>query len=591
MRLGTVVVALGLWCLPRIAVAEDPEGADLRLSCDLPTAAAEDDAGLELSCVQPAVPVVDTSGVQFSYAPYDVPAEHEVAVPDDAALEASGAVIGTITIDAGSIFDPEKPGEDKAVFRAANKLHRTTRERVIRRELTFRPGDPYSRSALDESERHLRHVGYLYDAVVRPTRYDGHAVDILVSTRDVWTLRPAAGFKRNGGVNTFHFGLHDANFLGLGKRVEIERVNGIDRTETGVSYFDRGLAGTHAKLELGYSNNSDGTASLLALERPFWRRDESWGAGIRGEDGDRIDPLYALGEVTSRYHLSRTLFAGWFGHRVGGDGPTVKRLLAGFTFDRSLFDPTPETTVLPQDRTLSYPWIGMAFIHEGYIKAHDMDKLGRTEDFDLGRELEAQIGWSSPSFGADRNAAIVSLTGRLGASPGRGQVFTFDASTTGRIASSGVEDGRLDATARYYHREGDRRLFYAAVTGSASSNADADHQILLGGDNGLRGYPLRYATGDRSLLLTLEERFYLDREFFHLVRFGAAVFADVGKAWSESPQPSSHLGVLRDLGFGLRFGQTRSAHAALLRIDFAMPFDALSGSRHPQIVVSTGETF
>jgi len=517
-----------------------------------------------------------------------------VAVPDDAALEASGAVIGDVTIHAGDIFDPETPGENRAVFRAADKLHRTTREWVIRRQLTFKPGDRYSRLVLDESERHLRHNGYLYDATIRPVRYDGHAVDVLVSTRDVWTLRPAAGFHRSGGVNTVHFGLHDANFLGWGKKVEIERVNGVDRVETGVSLIDPALAGTHAKLELGYSSNSDGSASVLAVERPFWCRDASWGAGLRGEDADRIDPLYALGEITSRYRTQHALLDAWVGRKVGGGGKTIRRVLGGFTFDRSLFDPLPEagaTTVLPSDRTLAYPWVGFSVAREGYIKARDMDKLGRTEDFNLGEQVDLRLGFSSPTFGADRTAGIVALSAESGMSPGAGQILTLRGGLGGRVTDAGVEDGRLDATARYYHREGDRRLFYSALTGAASSNADLDHQILLGGDNGLRGYPLRYATGDRSLLLTVEERFYLDREFFHLLRVGAAVFADVGKAWSEAPQPASHLGVLRDLGFGLRFGQTRSAHAAVLRIDLAVPLDGMGGGLHPQVVVSTGETF
>lgn len=31
---------------------------------------------------------------------------------------------------------------------------------------------------------------------------------------------------------------------------------------------------------------------------------------------------------------------------------------------------------------------------------------------------------------------------------------------------------------------------------------------MLGGDNGLRGYPLRYQVGTTNALITLEERFY-----------------------------------------------------------------------------------
>jgi hypothetical protein len=472
--------------------------------------------------------------------------------PDDAALEAAGAVIGEISIHAGEIFDTDDPKENKRLFRAANKLHINTRERVIRRQLTFATGDRYSRAALDESERNLRHNGYLYDASIRATSFDGTTVAIGVWTRDVWTLRPAAGFHRSGGVNTIHFGLHDANFLGLGKSLE--------------------------------------------FERPFWRIDEEWAGGVQGDTDDRTDYLYALGEVIEQFQEQRFHAGAYFGQRMGGSARTAKRLLVGYTYDRSIFGPSlpadPLAAPPPPNRTLSYPWIGVSLIRDAFVRAHDMDKLGRTEDVNLGLELNARLGWAAPEFGADRSAAVMDFRWHNGFSPGQGQIITVGAGAKGRMTNHGVvEDGLVDVSARYYHRDGDARLFFMSVTGAAAANLDPDHQLLLGGDNGLRGYPLRYALGDKSILLSLEERFYVQREFFHMLRIGGAVFADVGKAWSEAPIPAAHLGVLKDVGVGLRFGQTRSAHAAVVRVDVAVPFDAIGGGLHPQILVTTGETF
>jgi hypothetical protein len=48
---------------------------------------------------------------------------------------------------------------------------------------------------------------------------------------------------------------------------------------------------------------------------------------------------------------------------------------------------------------------------------------------------------------------------------------------------------------------------------------------------GLRGYPLRYESGTSRGLLTVEQRFYTDWYPFRLVRFGAAIFGDVGRTW------------------------------------------------------------
>lgn len=519
------------------------------------------------------------------------------AVPDDATLEAQGAVIGTITIHAASIFDTEDPKENKKILRAANKLHVRTREGTIRSLLTIAPGDRYSRRALDESERVLRHIGYLYDATIRPVSYDGHTVDLDVHTRDVWTLRPALGFHRSGGVNSIHFGLQDANFFGFGKNVGIQRVSNVDRVETLASYVDPNVGRTHARVDASYSNNSDGSSTVLGLDRGFWKLDADWAAGFRGEETDRTDSLYALGEITKQFQEQHTFVESYYGRLLGGTDRTARRILAGFTYDRSIFSPPLGAPVgtpvvgLPPDRTLSYPWIGITWVRDGYVRAHDLDKLGRTEDVNLGHELSARLGWAAPAFGADRSAAMVDLSWVSGYSPGAGQIVSFTSTATGRVASNGIQDGLLTASTRYYHRDNSWSLFFVSFSAAAAANLDPDHQLLLGGDNGLRGYPLRYATGDRSFLLTVEERFFIDREWVHLVRVGAAVFADVGKVRGEEPIAAAHLGVLKDFGVGLRFGQTRSAHAAMLKIDFAVPLDAQSSGLHPQLLVTTGETF
>src|SRR4029453_1625960 len=75
------------------------------------------------------------------------------AMPSPAQLEAEGAIIGTIYVDAQNIFDVNDPAEDKTIYRGANALHVTTREGVIRQQLLFRTGEPYSQRKIEESER------------------------------------------------------------------------------------------------------------------------------------------------------------------------------------------------------------------------------------------------------------------------------------------------------------------------------------------------------------------------------------------------------------------------------------------------------
>lgn len=110
--------------------------------------------------------------------------------------------------------------------------------------------------------------------------------------------------------------------------------------------------------------------------------------------------------------------------------------------------------------------------------------------------------------------------------------------------------------------------------GYASPTFGADRQVLLGGDNGLRGYPLRYQGGEGRWLLTLEQRFYSDWYPFRLVNVGGAVFADVGSAFGANPYGSKTRDTLADVGFGLRLGNNRSGLGNILHIDVAFPLNA-----------------
>ena len=112
-----------------------------------------------------------------------------------AALEASGAIIRSVHISNGSVFDLDDPEENKAMFRLANRLHRTTRADVIAQQLLFAPGDPFSAQALEETERLLRANRYLDTVSVQPVQVQNGKVDVNIETRDVWTLEPRLEFE------------------------------------------------------------------------------------------------------------------------------------------------------------------------------------------------------------------------------------------------------------------------------------------------------------------------------------------------------------------------------------------------------------
>ena len=230
-------------------------------------------------------------------------------------------------------------------------------------------------------------------------------------------------------------------------------------------------------------------------------------------------------------------------------------------------------------------------IEDDFGKLRNRNQIGRTEDFYFGTFTATRIGWSDRGWGADRSALIFSSTASRGFSAPGGSMLLLAANLTGRLEHTAVRNGVLSASGKYYLVESRHALFYASLQGTAGHDLDLDNQILLGGDSGLRGYPLRYQTGTGKALLTLEQRYFTDWYPFRLWRVGGAAFFDAGQTWGKVPLAPASLGVLKDVGLGLRFGNTRSGLGNVTHVDLAMPLDRRAGVKTLQFLIQTEQGF
>lgn len=537
-----------------------------------------------------------TSGIASDVGEGAEPRPSVAAIlPTGAELENAGAVIGEIYIDAQNIFDLNHPKENKALFRAANRLHIKTRDRTIRQQLLFQSGDLYSERLLQESERILRSDRYLYDASVRPIAWHDGRVDVAVTTHDVWTLNPGISFGRHGGKNTYGFELEELNILGTGTSLSFSRKSGIDRDSTLLEYKNPHLAGTWTAIRARYSNNSDGSLHELDVERPFYALDSRWAAGVAAIDDERVDSLYDLGKIVDSFRVHQKSAEAYWGWSRGLENGWSRRWRVGATFDEHDFELAPRLTgasaLLPEDRKLVYPWIAFDLIQDEFGKYTNRDQIGRTEDFHLGTRLQALLGWSDTTFGAGRNALIFKTTVGHGVDHAEKTTLLLTSSFSGRLESGELRNAVIAAAARYYVKQSPRRLFFTTLEVSAGRNLDLDEQLLLGGDNGLRGYPLRYQGGTSRALFTVEQRYFTDWYPFRLFRVGGAAFFDIGRTWGDTPVNTPSRGLLKDVGIGLRIGNSRSGLGNIIHVDLAVPLDGDPAIDKVQLLVETKERF
>ena len=234
-------------------------------------------------------------------------------------------------------------------------------------------------------------------------------------------------------------------------------------------------------------------------------------AGVYLFDSIRNEPRYAYGDKVGEFQQDEQfaeIYGGWSG---GWRDGWVRRWTAGVTYDRSRYATVVDEPLggpLPGDKELVYPWLGFDLVEDVYEERLNQDQIQRTEDVLLGLRAGARIGYAAEAFGSDRDALMLSLYAQDGWDFGRGRSLFATLAGSGRIEDDGLRNAVLSAEARFYARTSEKTKFFATVNGTVSKSWTHDRQLLLGGEEGLRGYPLRYQAGTSRALLTLEERYY-----------------------------------------------------------------------------------
>jgi hypothetical protein len=518
----------------------------------------------------------------------------EAPLPKDEELEAAGAVIGNVVLDKRNIFDLSDPKENKWLYRWANRLHIVTRESVVRNQVLFADGDAYSGRLLEETERILRSNRYIYDARVEPTRYENGVVDVKVMTQDVWSLTPDVSFSRSGGENRTALGIEETNLLGRGQLVRLKWIDSVDRTSTQFDFEDRNLGSSWVSMFLRFAENSDGNTRIVSIVRPFHALDARWSGGGRMFIDDRRTALYRLGDETAEYRHQRDYATGFGGWSAGLRDGWVRRWTAGYVFDDNRFSEAVDPTlpaVIPEDRKLLYPFLAMEILQDDFSTTSNTNQIGRTEDFFMGTRFSASVGWADESFGSDRDAFIVSATLNLGFGSLEKTALLLTGMTNGRREGGNSKNASTSIRAGLYHRQSEKRLFFMELSGTAGHDLDLDNPVQLGGKSGLRGYPLRYQTGDSKALFSIEQRYFTDWYPWRLFRVGGAIFADVGRTWGENPIGEENFGWLKNVGFGFRFAPTRFSTNKVAHLDFAFPLDGDPSIDSVQILLEAKRSF
>ena len=479
------------------------------------------------------------------------------------------------------IFNTGDTAENKLLFRLANRWHVNTRERTIRTLLLFSDGDTVDVSRLAESERVLRAKRFLYDARVIANRVCERKVDIVVVTRDVWSLLPTAGVTRTGGENEFDLGASEANVLGSGAGMDVEVFKTLDRSGASAGFNNPNLGNSRIGLGLRLENADDGDGAMAFIGQPFYALDARRAWNVTAHVSETRRRLYDAGEETALFGLDyrrAALSRGWSRGLVDG---FANRLIVGVMSEEWAFKDVPESLSDLEDRAFAYPWVAFQRIGDDFSKVRNLNRVQTTEDVFLGRQYDLLLGYSPRGGHLVANAAFRDGR-RLDHKAGDMLRYGVQVSGYWNRHTRRAENLTAQAWARYRRGHTPQWGLHIDAEATVADQLTPDQQILAGGDSGLRGYPNRFQAGSRRFRITAEERYYSGLYLWRAVRIAGAAFIDIGRAWDSARDNP----VLANIGVGLRLESTRTDRGRVLHLDVAFPLVSQPGARGLEVTLT-----
>ena len=511
-----------------------------------------------------------------------------------------GLPIERVIIHRYDVFDRLNPNEDSRFYQALNKAHVVTQTSVIRSQLLFKVGDLYAADRAEESARILRSRRYFSSAVIIPVMC-GDQLTMLVATQDAWSLEPEISASRKGGENNTAFALTEDNLFGTGSEIALGYESDAERDRFFVNFFSPHVLNSPYAVSFGYGDTSDGEDFSAALVRPFISllTESSYGIGLTQQNFSETIDLNEI-ELTEYQRETRRVNM-FYGRAFEISSKRSQRWMLGASQLQDRFGLREDTqSDLPRDERTNFVWGEYSFIENDYSVLENFNFIGQLEDLQIGSTGFLRIGFS-PSSWNDDDVPQYPFEFSYSDSYLKENLF-INLSTTGQGSFSADEAARSHLTVNVgvnssYAIDPANRV-NARYRIGFTENVRPHEQLLLGGDSGMRGYPLEFQRSRLQSILTIDRRLYTDWHWFNIARVGWIVFADIGMIHKA---PDDRLGLsyrdieenelLADVGFGMRLNSSKTKTNKVLHIDIAFPVEKTEETDTFQLTLTAQSRF
>ncbi len=537
-------------------------------------------------------------------------------------------VIGSIRVYNEDVFP-----ENNRLLQFFNHFHVTTKEFAIEREVVIAPGEVWDQQRVEETARRLRDPLWSSVVVVIPVvSQEPGKVDVLVVTRDVWSLRLNTKYTfQQGSLTDLSVALSENNFLGTRTVFAAGFLMDQGAVATGPIFINRNVLGKRISLSARIDailNRDDlidhrtftreGSQSVISVSRPLFSLASKWGVGgsfshrfaiDRSFKGLDLFPVDCINTVDGkcvaaapgaentigfqyairRWDLTASGVRQWgtkvkhqltVGHNINSQHREPLASFPGDDAQRQAF-----IRSLPRSELTSTPFISYGLFTPTFKTLRNVSTYDLAEDTRLGPDLDLSYSVGAKVLGSDVNFQRASWS--------LGWAFPWCRDGVVRAAvgmSTRLENVDLDGDGDKQHEFIDNtasttvRLItptyrwariVALMTVATRWNdevSSAFGAFSIGSDNGLRGFGINEFRGQRLASGQFELR-TVGRPLW-VTRVGAVAFYDIGSA----AQTFKSMQLHHDIGAGLRMLIPQNGRD-VFRFDFAFPLDGGSAGK------------
>ncbi len=452
-------------------------------------------------------------------------------------------VFGSDLMNPGS-FNPD--GFEKFL----NGTHVNTNEKIIRKNLIFNEGDTVSPLKLADNERILRELPFLDDARIIVVPVSSDEADIVVITKDVYSIGASYTFRSKAKGSLWLF---DKSLFGSGHEFQIEipySTNTSDSPGIGLTYLMNNIKKSFVNMSMNFYTGLGKKSYTLSLSRNLVSSETKYGGGVLIRQMYTSANLDTL-PVPAPLHYNYQDY--WMQRSFLIDRNSVTRIIGGIRFindniyQRPVINSNSYYALQKKELALA----SISYSRQKFYKTNLVYGYGRTEDLPYGGLIRLTGGFERNEF---KDRAYFSVDGAFGVSLSKFGYFQFSSGFGTFLRTGELEQGvlltKIMFVSNLFNLGNSRIRNFINLDFTRGFTRYTDEYLTIIRDKGFTGFRNDSIRGGQRVRLSLESDIFSPVNYlgFRFVFFGFADMAFI----AGTKQIISNGAFLSGIGLGIR---------------------------------------